>query len=490
MYLSKSLYVRGLQCTKSLWIKIHNPGILTPPDEKALTKFKDGNEVGRLARQLFPGGREIPLSSPEKQIEKTKEYMEAGINILYEATFVFDDVMVMVDILQINEDKSVNIYEVKSSTKVKRIYIDDLSIQFYVLHGLGFTIKSSNLINMNNTYIREDLLDPAALFNINDVSEDVIALEENISRHITRFKTLLNNDMEDVPIGKHCTTPYKCDAYENCWGNMPENNVFEIAGLSMDRKMALYSMGIRTFDQIRDFSDLSSPQRIQITSELRKEVIINTRAISRFLNGLTYPIYHLDFESFQHAIPQWPGVQPYLHIPFQYSLHIEQKNGDLQHKEFLAEEGMDPRFKLATSLVKAIPTDVTVLAYNMNFEKGIMKRLALSFPQYSDHLMAICQNVRDLMIPFKKKEFYSPKMKGSYSIKYVLPALVPQMSDAYEKLHFIHNGTEAMNVFPRLIEMDKEERGKYRKALLKYCELDTLAMVKILEVLRDSVGEV
>jgi len=179
-----------------------------------------------------------------------------------------------------------------------------------------------------------------------------------------------------------------------------------------------------------------------------------------------------------------------MQIPFQYSLHIEQEDGSLEHEEFLAKESFDPRYELAKRLVKDIPTDVTVLAYSMSFEKKRIEELASEFNEFSDPLMMIYDNIQDLMIPFQKKNYYTPEMKGSYSIKKVLPALDPEMANAYNDLDLVSNGGEAMNTYPMLKDMKNEkEKEKYRKALLEYCKLDTLAMVKVLKKLRESVDE-
>jgi hypothetical protein len=175
-----------------------------------------------------------------------------------------------------------------------------------------------------------------------------------------------------------------------------------------------------------------------------------------------------------------------MQIPFQYSLHIQNKNDDLVHKEFLAKEGIDPRYELSKRLAEDIPTNVTVLAYNMGFEKGVIRKLANMFDEFDIHLMEIHDNIKDLMIPFQNKDYYTPRMKGSYSIKYVLPALVPNMAKAYKELNYVQNGGDAMQTYPRLATMeDKNEVAKLREALLQYCELDTLAMVKVLEKLKE-----
>lgn len=491
MKLSKSLYIRGLQCTKSLWLKKYKKDVLTPPDSSAEAIFETGNEVGALACELFPGGKEVPYenTSFEEKITLTKAWIDDGVKNIYEATFEYDGILVMVDILHVNDDGSVEIYEVKSSTDVKEVYLDDASIQYYVLNGLGYTVKSANIVHINNKYVRDDELEPEKLFCIVDVSDEVLGRQHNIPNYLSLFKAELSDieNMPDIDIGAHCTNPYECDAMSYCWSHIPGYSIFDISRLKTDTKFSLYKQGIINFADIKDMSGFSLSQQIQINSELENREIINREAIKEFVDGLTYPLYHLDFETFQQAIPEWKGISPFMQIPFQYSIHVEEKNGELKHYEFLAKEGIDPRYELAKKLVEDIPTDVTVLAYNMGFEKGVIRKLAEQFPHLAGHLMAVHDNIKDLMIPFQKKDYYVPSMMGSYSIKYVLPALVPEMDRAYKELSFVHNGGEAMQTFARLSKMDDATKGQYRKALLEYCKLDTLAMVNVLEKLKEIV---
>ena len=164
------------------------------------------------------------------------------------------------------------------------------------------------------------------------------------------------------------------------------------------------------------------------------------------------------------------------------------ENDKLYHKEFLGEANIDPRRSLAESLVNDIPLDVCTLAYNMSFEKGVIKELAEMYPDLSNHLMNIYDNMKDLMIPFFNRWYYNKDMHGSYSIKYVLPALFPnEESLNYKNLELVHNGDEAMNIYARLGEYPKEEQKHIRERLLKYCELDTYAMVKIYEKLGEAI---
>lgn len=491
MKLSKSLYIRGLQCTKSLWLKKYKKDVLTSPDGSAEAIFEAGNEVGALACELFPGGKEVPYenTSFEEKITLTKAWIDDGVKNIYEATFEYDGILVMVDILHVNDDGSVGIYEVKSSTDVKNVYLDDASLQYYVLKGLGYTVKSVNVVHINNKYIRGDELEVEKLFCIVDVSEEVLERQHNIPNYLEFFKNQLSDskNMPDIDIGTHCTNPYECDAMSYCWSHVPNYSIFNISRLKTETKFSLYKQGIINFADIKDMSGFSLSQQIQINSELESREIINREAIKEFVDGLTYPLYHLDFETFQQTIPEWKGINPFMQIPFQYSLHVENKNGDLKHYEFLAKDGIDPRYELAKKLVEDIPTDVMVLAYNMGFEKGVIRKLAEMFEEFAPKLLAIHENIRDLMTPFQKKDYYVPSMRGSYSIKYVLPALVPDMERAYKELSLVHNGGEAMQVFARLSKMDDSTKEQYKKALLEYCKLDTLAMVKVLKKLRESV---
>jgi len=488
--LSKSLYTRGLQCVKSLWLKKYNKDVLTPPNATAEAIFETGNEVGELACQLFPNGIEVEFNPKDYDgmISTTQELMNGGVKSIYEASFKYDDIFVAVDILHVNNDGSVEIYEVKSSTHVKDVYKHDASIQYYVLNGLGYRVNKVSIVHINNKYTRDEELEIEKLFTIADITDEVKELQGDIPTYLSTFENFLK-DSESEPqkdIGTHCSNPYDCDAIDYCWSHIPEYSIFDISRLKSDKKFELYNQGIVNFTQIPDISNFSTAQQIQIESELTNKTIVNQEAIKEFVDNLSYPIYHLDFETFQQAIPQWKGIVPFVQIPFQYSIHVESEDGELEHKEFLAEDGFDPRYELAKKLVEDIPTDVTVLAYNMGFEKGVIRKLAEQFEEFSYHLMCIHDNIQDLMTPFQKKDYYTPSMRGSYSIKYVLPALVPEMAKAYEDLNGIQNGSDAMNAFPKLSSMNPEEKEKTRKALLEYCKLDTLAMVKVLEKLKES----
>ncbi|WP_345978224.1 DUF2779 domain-containing protein [Sulfurimonas sp. HSL3-7] len=493
MSLSKSLYTRGIQCPKSLWLKKYKPDILTPPDAAALARFETGNIVGDLACNLFPGGREVAYDASgfKKMAGTTKRWLDEGLEYIYEATFIYEGIVIMADIL-CNTPEGVEIYEVKSSTDVKEIYLHDVSIQRYVLERLGYSVKNCHVVHIDSSYVRGEELDLNGLFTIVDVSDEVDALMEGVPVKLAEFEACLG-DRENEPgieIGKQCKNPYDCDALHYCWKvqrEIPDYSVFNIFNLGSRKQVELYGQGIVRIEDIPDDYPMTAAQRQKVANWKSRASRIDKEKINAFLETLRYPLYHLDFESFQQAVPEWRGVSPYQQIPFQYSLHIERADGTLEHREYLAEEGSDPRHGLAERLIEDIPDNVTVLAYNMSFEKGVIEKLAADYEELADHLRRINENMRDLMLPFQKQYYVTPQMQGSYSIKYVLPALVPEMARAYKELDGVQNGSEAMNAFAKLSGMEPEEKEKTRHALLAYCKLDTLAMVKVLEKLKASV---
>ena len=489
MTLYKSLYIRGLQCEKSLWLKKKKPEVLQAPDDGEQAVFDTGTSVGELACELFSGGERIEYTGDfGSQMAKTKELVESGIKVIYEATFCFEGILVMVDILCVGDDGLV-INEVKSSTSVKEVYIDDAAIQYYVISSLGYKVSAVNIIHIDNSYVRGEKLELEKFFHTEDVTEQIIQKQADIPQILSKFDEILGKNVEsEIDIGVQCSNPYPCDAWEYCWReqrSIPEYSVFDISRLRSDKKFELYKSGIVKFEDIKELDKFNASQQIQIRSELSKEQIIDEEAIKEFLNTLSYPLYHLDFETFQQAVPEFIGLRPYEQIPFQFSIHKDDGKGNIEHFEFLAEAGADPRYELALNLIKFIPQDACVLAYNMSFEKGVIRRLVTNYPQISNELMAIHDNIKDLMAPFASKSYYHPKMQGSYSIKYVLPALVPEFESAYKDLNLIHHGGEAMQAYAAMACMNETQRDTYKKALLEYCKLDTLAMVKVLEKLRE-----
>lgn len=484
IHLSKSQFIRGLQCQKSLWLLKNRPELQAQMDVATQTKHEQGSMVGILAQQLFPGGNTVeydPQNFPG-MLSFTQQLLENGATTIYEAAFSFDHIFIKVDILHKGES-GWEIHEVKSSTEVKDVHLNDVAIQHYVITGNGINVTQSTVIHINNEYIRHGELDVRQAFKIVDVSDQVLARQGQIQSELLSMRNAVAQGMPERDIGLYCSESYPCDFQGVCWEHVPDYSVFNLNRLNKKKKFDLYYQGVLRLDEIPAEYPLTDAQIVQVQGDLSGKELIDNEAIRLFLDELWFPLYFLDFETFQQPIPLFEGLSPYQQIPFQYSLHYQEtEGGGLRHKEYLAREGSDPRRELAERLVADIPETACVLAYNQAFEKGVIQNLAKYFPDLRNGLLAIHDNIRDLMRPFQQKNYYVPQMKGRYSIKCVLPALVPDLS--YAGLE-IANGGEAMGAYGSLhLVENMAERKKIRRALLEYCKLDTLAMVRIYEKLK------
>lgn len=488
MYLSKSKYTKAVQCNKILWLDKYKSEVATLVDNESV--FDNGTKVGQKAKELFGEYKDVKFDQDlSNMIKETNKYLKLDKCNICEASFDYNGNFCSVDILKKNKDKF-EIYEVKSSTEVSDIYLDDISYQYYVLKSLGLNVVKSSIVHINSKYVRHGELELNKLFNIVNVSDIVLSKQEEVKNKIVEINKYMDNKKEEnKDIDMYCFTPYECPYFNYC-SHLPKNNIFDVRLMSLNKKLEYYKKGLYRFEDLIN-EKLSDKYIEQIDFELHnKDEKIVVNHIKDFMNTLSYPLYFLDFETYQESIPSYDNISPYEQIPFQYSLHyIEKENGELKHTEYLAESGIDPRRELALRLVNDIPLNVCTLAYNMSFEKRVIKKLAYLFPDLSDHLMNIYDNMKDLMIPFKNRDYYNKDMKGSYSIKYVLPALYPNDESLdYHNLEMVHNGSEASNTYKALGNYSKEEQEIIRKNMLKYCELDTYAMVKIWQRFNDIIS--
>ena len=243
-----------------------------------------------------------------------------------------------------------------------------------------------------------------------------------------------------IEIGPQCDNPYTCDFYGFCSKGLDEEEP--------------------------DYG----------------EVNINKEAIREFTNNLQYPLYFMDFETWIAAVPEHDGHWPYRQVNFQYSVHVQQNAGAaLQHHEYLAEGTHSTQLEFIENLLQTLGNTGSIVVYNQAFENTRLRELKEEFPHLVAAICEVQERIVDLMTPFRRKFYYLPEMKGSYSIKYVLPAVVPELS--YESLS-INNGVDASAAFYNLKhENDATKISEVRNALLEYCGLDTMAMVKLLEKL-------
>lgn len=488
MNLSKSRYTSGIRCEKLLWLDCFHKELAVDIGNNSV--LENGNEVGELARGLFGEYSLIDFNKGfSSMIQDTKKLLDEKESIICEASFCYDGNFCSVDILK-NDLDGVEIYEVKSSTEIKDIYIDDISYQVWVLKKCGLNVKKACIVYVNSQYIKNGAFDIEKYFKIQDVSNDI--LEDNVLYNVTKFKEILDNNREpSIDLSISCHTPYDCPYFHYCTRNLPSPNVFDVGcSVRFSSKLEKYYNNIITYRDILDnggFNDRACEQMLFEINNLPPK--INRESIRGFLDKITYPVYFLDFESYQASIPTIDGTKPYQQICFQYSLHYYlEEDGELFHKEFLSDDyDGNPMYGLCERLCQDIPKDSCVLVYNDSFEKTRLLEMANLFSEFRDHLLNIRDNIIDLFPIFKKHDYYVKEMEGSASIKKVLPALFPNDSSLdYHNLEQVHKGDEASSAYLSLKNLEDDERDELRHNMLKYCELDTFAMVKIYSKLKEN----
>lgn len=490
IYLTKSSYCNAVQCKNILWFNKYKQDNSTAENNESI--LKKGKEVGEFAKELFGDYEDISFDNHiSERIEQTEKLLQNKPNIITEASFRFDNNFCSVDILK-NDIDGVEIYEVKSSTKIKDIYLDDVSYQYFVLSNLGLNVKKACIAYINNEYIRGEELDINQLFNIEDVTDMARQKQDEIKDNIKIINDFMQeHDKDNEPeteIGKNCFDPYSCAFWDYCTRDLPKPNVFDVSGMFKSKKFEKYYEGKISFEDLQN-EKLNPKYLEQIDFELNnREPKIEKEAIKGILDSLEYPLYFIDYETCQYAIPEFVGTKAYQQIPFQYSLHIiPEKGAPIEHKEFLAEVDDENIIRnFAESMINDLPENGSVIVYNKGFEASRNKEIGEMYPDLKDEMGRINANMVDLMIPFRNREYYTKEMEGSYSIKYVLPALYPDDSELdYSNLDLIHNGGEASEAFLSLKGKPPEEQKEIRDGLLEYCKLDTLAMVKIWEKFKE-----
>ncbi len=504
--LTKSNYLLGLQCPKLLWVAKNDKTRIPKPDEITLKKFKDGTLLGELATKVFPEGKNISIDGFKENLEQTKELLEKRIP-LFEPSFSIDNLYSRADIL-VPVGNKWDIIEVKSATKVKDVNLHDIAFQKYVYEKAGLKIRKCFLMHINNQYVKDGGIESNELFVQTDVTDKIPDYFEGIEERIENMLKIINSKEEPkCSIGIYCSDPYDCSIKGECWEGVPDGSVFEFYRMLSKKKFELYDSGIKKLNEVPDSVKLNDKQKIQRLLAENGNVHKDKKQIKHFLDNLKYPIYYLDFETINPAIPKFDGMKPYQRIPFQFSLHIqEKKDGELKHIGFLAEGTSDPRPKFLQSLKDNLGKEGDILVYNQAFEKGVLRECCEAFPEFQEWLDKINPRVKDLWDVFKGFWYYDSKQKGSASIKAILPLFsdlsYKEMeigkgdvaSHEYEKVTYGSNdeiyGEDTSKIDPEEVKgLVESKRKKIRDALEKYCGLDTLAEVEIVNGLYGVVND-
>jgi len=482
--ISKSDYVTGMKCPCALWFRKHRKDLSVEKNQVILDR---GTAVGELACERFPNGVRVTAKPWEYEaLAQTDDAIRENAPFIYEATFSTPtNELCAVDILRNNKDGTWDIIEVKSTTAPHDYHLVDVSFQKYVCKTCGLNINKCFVMTLNPRYVRNGDIDIEELFTLHDVTDEIQDFDY-VQTEIERLKNMLDGPEPTIAISKgKCNKFYECGYKHHCWRNVPEYSVFDafIASVADDIYEKYGADLVNVPTELRE-KQLHSGD---IEAFLDNVDVVKPEVLREFTDKLQWPLYFLDYESIMPAVPMFNNSRPYQQICFQFSLHVQRTpGGELEHYEYLHDEaGTDPRPKLIKQLLADIGDTGSVIVYNQMFEHGRNAEMARDFPEYADGLGAINNRMLDLLVPFRERGLYRPCQCGGASIKQTLPAFVPEMS--YENLG-IHNGGEATNKFMDFMtgNQTSEETAQMMHDLHEYCGQDTMAMVRLLDVIQST----
>ena len=486
--LSKRRFASGLACPKRLWLETHEPNAEELMGQQIPTVLlEQGRRCGELARAKWPDGRlvgdgRVAAFDLERAARDTRELIDAGTRVLFEAVFLCDDAVAIVDVMErLPNDEGWRLVEVKQTTECRAEHVDDVAFQIYVVESCGFTIRDAAVMHLDRECRFPDL---DALFTTTEVIELARAMLDTLPPSVRTLAAMLGGTMPDTAIDVPCVSPSPCSFKPRCWAGMPEHHISTLYMLRKKDAFAHHHAGrLRVVDvelppakkKPSAASKIQWRQQESLQSERR---IVERESLASALASLTYPIAMLDFETVQLAIPAWAGCTPHTQVPVQFSCHVlSSPDAEPVHFEWIARDASDPRPRIVEALVAACRDAATILAYYSAFEQGCIKRLAEWVPAREPELMSIHDRIVDLL-PIVRDHVYDPAFGGSFSIKKVLPALVPSMS--YAGLTIARGDVAAAELYRVMFsEMPDAERAYVSDALLEYCRRDTEAMVEL-----------
>ena len=490
--LSKSKLLAFHQCEKRLWLAVHQPE-LRDDSGSTQTDLRAGNEAGIIAMRLYDVASTGVLLNAQTDgyastLERSLELLSGGVP-LFEAGYSADGAIAFADVMlpiQSRGKTRWRMVEVKSTTSVKEYHRDDVAVQSFVARRAGVPLASISIAYIDSQWVYPGKREYAGLFKEEDLTKEALAREAEVEGWIVGAQAVVR--LEKPPpkrTGSHCSVPYECGFHGHCSSGEPQAE-FPIAWLPRVRAKALKAhLAEPAVNDLRHVPDaLLNPSQLLV----KQHTLAGTRwfdaeGARKALKRYRLPGYFLDFETSQSAIPLWAGTRPYAQIPFQFSVHHLAKNGTLTHRDFLDLSGNDPSRPFAEALLEACGNDDSgpVFVYNAAFEKTRIKEAAERFRLLRKRLLAVNDRIVDLL-PVAQKFFYCPSQQGSWNIKRVLPAVVPELR--YDQLEGVQDGGSAMAAYLEVIDpaTTPKRKATVEAQLRAYCKLDTYAMVRLFQV--------
>jgi hypothetical protein len=479
--LSKSRVQSGAQCHLKLWYDCFDRNLAPPVDAVQQFIFDRGTRIGLLAQGRYPGGTEIDAKHFETKLalEQTRAaLLDPDTSALFEPAFVHKGVLARVDVLRRTSDDRWDLIEVKGATRRKDVYLRDLAIQLWILRGAGIKVARAGLLLLNRRYTYDgEQLDLSKLFKFADLTENAEAMHGEIEELVASLQESLDHPMPPpIAPGEQCHFPYKCRYYAHCTRDtvFPEHPVGDLPRIHPDKVRELAEIGVLEIGAIPDHYSLNETQ-----ARVRDTVIAGEDWVSddlgEALGDISYPVHHLDFETLMPGVPIYPGTRPFEAVAFQYSIHRENEDGTVEHFEYLYTSAADPRRDLAERLLADLGERGSICVYS-SYETSVINNLARHLPDLLAPLKALVPRIWDLL-PIVRTHYYHPGFRGSFSIKSVLPVLVPELS--YDQME-IGDGMAAAILYEMArTSEDEDARKKIYDDLRLYCGRDSEAMLEL-----------
>jgi hypothetical protein len=475
-WLTKSRFLSGLQCHKRVWYEVHQP--LDEAAEPGIPILQ-GQAFDEVVRRLQPGAvisREAGLPAAIAQTKRLLAKGSRGAAVLYQAAFQAGDLAVVVDVLR-RRGADFDLIEVKATTQMKEWHLPDAAFQALVLERAKIPVGRVFLGMVNNQFVLERAGDYGGLLVEIDITESVGGYLRQAAEKAVEFQEVMAaKTMPSVSVGPHCLSPYQCPFLGRCSaGHKTPEYPVDVLPRGGQAVAALLADG---------YQDLRDVPVKRLTDDLHRRVYDATASGLAFfdlaataeLRSLSSPFSYLDFETISFSVPEIIGTRPYEQLPFQWSVHAEYSAEDVRHAEYLAIKSFGDFEALAVALIAALPAVGSIFAYNASFEEGVLLRLAQLVPAQAVVLRALAERLVDLL-PITRAAYYHRDMRGSWSIKNVMPTIAPQLG--YEHLDMVQDGDGAQRAFLELrsATVSAEREQALRAALLKYCRHDTWVLL-------------
>jgi len=490
--ISKTAYIKSEQCLKHFYLYKNHPYLRDQITKEKQLIFKRGNDVGIFAQQLFPDGVDVTLHEKRDQLlfaKKTKELIKKGETTIYEATFIYDDLLVMVDILQKKGNDWIA-YEVKSSLKITETYLKDACFQYYVIKNCLPKLIDFNLLTLNPAYVLKEKMDIQSLFKTTSIINDALNNIEYFGHKTLEAKlTLEQGKIPDIKIGSHCFQPYNCDFIGTCWKNTNiENSIFNLGKLSKSVLIELYNQNIKTINEIKlemhnEFLNKKEIQ-IQIEAVTNQKEQIDKLEIEKFLARIKEPICSLDIEVWMPAIPFYEGTKSFEQIPFLFSM-IWKENQHIEKFSYLKPIEVDDRLTFLETILKETESFNTILMYDKSLEESVLDQLGELYPAHKKNIAILKSKIVDVSEPIQKANYYHPKMQGNFTLKSIAPIMNEHYN--FNNLH-IQSGITAMYIYESLLsQSDVFEATQIKEQLIEYCELDAIVTLQFYHHLQSKI---